>query len=262
MNAISVALLNTLFFVYKYLQNFGLAVIVVTIVIRFVMLPLITPSLKLQQKMKEINPEIGKLKKKYAGDKQGFAKAQMDLYKQKGINPASGCLPSIVQIVFLIAFYRALSNIFPGVDKAADLGKINGMLADFIKVDPSQSLNIWFLGKDLTKPDLIHIPGLPALPGIFLLLSAAAQFLSSKISAPATKKLEEQAGATKEKSDDIATAMQGQMLYLFPLMTIFIGYTFPMGLVLYWLIFSLFNLIQQYLLLKKPAGKELLNAKN
>ena len=83
-------------------------------------------------------------------------------------------------------------------------------------------------------------------PGFFLILAALIQFLSSKMMQPVVSQAQKEAAKTEGKTDDMATAMQSQMLYLFPLMTIFIGYSFPSGLILYWFVFSLFTAIQQY----------------
>jgi YidC/Oxa1 family membrane protein insertase len=79
-----------------------------------------------------------------------------------------------------------------------------------------------------------------------LLAAALVQLASAKMMAPAVAAAKEKAAKTPEKSDDMMAGMQSQMTYLFPLMTIFIGYSFPSGLILYWFIFSLSNAIQQY----------------
>ena len=85
-------LVNALIFFYQFLfHNLGWAIIILTMVIRVILIPLTMPSLKAAKKMKELAPEIAKLKKKYANDKQQFAKAQLELYRQHGANPAAGC---------------------------------------------------------------------------------------------------------------------------------------------------------------------------
>jgi YidC/Oxa1 family membrane protein insertase len=98
----------------------------------------------------------------------------------------------------------------------------------------------------LTQPDVIKIGSLPPLPGLFLVLSVLAQFFSAKLMMPTVKKQEKIAEKTPGKEDDFASMMQKQSLYLFPLMTLLIGYRFASGLVVYWLVFSLFTLLQQW----------------
>jgi len=101
---------------------------------------------------------------------------------------------------------------------------------------------------------VVHLPGIPIpLPGVLLIGAVITQFLSSKLASPMAKKQEKLAKKTEEKSDDFAAAMQTQMVYLFPLITLFIGFSFPSGLVLYWFIFSLTMLAQQYYLNKKTV---------
>ena len=97
-------LLNGLIGFYQLFGNVGVSIVAVSVLIKLILTPLTLPSLKAAGKMKELGPKIDRLKKKYKDDKKGFAKAQMELYKQEGVNPAAGCLPQILQIVVLIAF--------------------------------------------------------------------------------------------------------------------------------------------------------------
>jgi len=219
-----------------------------------VLIPLTLPGMKAANKMKELAPKIDKLKKKYKDDKQGFAKAQMELYRQFGVNPAAGCLPQIVQIIILIALYQSFQTVLKTNGEEVIVA-LNETLYPVLKFPLDTSLNLKFLYLNLSKPDIFKISGFPSLPGIFLLLAAASQFFSSKLMMPAAKSKEKMAKKTPQKSDDFASAFQTQSLYLFPLMTIFIGYTFPSGLVLYWMTFSAFTLIQQMLVKKYSEGK-------
>lgn len=241
-------LVNALIFFYQILfHNFGLAVIVLTLLIRGLLVPLTLPSMKAAKKMKELAPELGRLKKKHTKDKQAFAKAQMELYRKKGVNPAAGCLPQIIQLIVLIALYQAFIQVLRTDGEV--ISKLNQVLYSPLKLSPDTQINTQFLWLDLNKPDLLRISGFPiALPGIFLLAAALVQFLSSKLMAPSVEAASEQAKKSPEKADDMATMMQTQMLYLFPLMTILIGYSFPSGLVLYWLVFSVFTAVQQLLI--------------
>lgn len=238
-------LVNALIFFYKIFNNFGLAIVVLTILIRALLIPLTLPSLKAAGKMKEIAPELEKLKKKYANNKQKFAQAQLELYKKHGINPAAGCLPQIIQLVVLIALYQAFAKVLQPDGNVIE--KLNQVLYPALRLPQETVINTRFLYLDLSRPDIFRLPQLAfPLPGFFLLAAALVQFLSSKMMQPGIQVARHQAKETPETKDDIAAAMQTQMLYLFPLMTIVIGLTFPSGLVLYWFVFSLFTAVQQY----------------
>ena len=239
-------LVNALMVFYNIFGNLGLAIIGLTAAIRTLLIPLTAPSLKTAQRMKELAPELAKLKKKYKDDKKQFATAQMELYQKAGVNPAAGCLPQIVQLVILIALYQAFNQVLR-VDGDI-ITKLNEVLYPALKLASDTVINTKFLYLDLNQPDLFNLPGISfSLPGAFLLTAALAQLLSSKMMQPAVAASRKQAEKTPGKEDDMAAAMQTQMLYLFPIMTIFIGYRFPSGLVLYWLIFSISTALQQYL---------------
>jgi len=236
-------LLNGLILFYQLFNSVGWSIIGLTLVLRLVLLPLTLPTLKSAQKMKELAPKLEKLKKKYSDDKQKLAQAQMDLYRTAGVKPFAGFLPQIIQIVILIALYQAFRQVLGD----GSIEKLNQMLYQPLKLAADTQLNLKFLYLDLAKPDFIRIAG-RKLPGLFLIIAAAAQYLSARLMMPQTKKQKDVAKKTEAKSDDFAAAMQTQSLYIFPLMTLLIGLSFPSGLILYWLVFSVFNLVQQLLI--------------
>jgi YidC/Oxa1 family membrane protein insertase len=240
-------LVNALIFFYEILfHNFGLAVIFLTLVLRAIMIPLTLPSLRAASKMKDLQPELAKLKKQYGEDKKALGVAQLELYKKYGINPAAGCLPQIVQLVVLIALYQAFIGVL-NTNNSETVARLNEILYPPLKLAEGTIINTWFLYLDLAKPDVFRLPGLSfPLPGIFLILAALVQFLSAKMMLPVVDKQATLAEKTPAKSDDLASAMQTQSMYIFPLMTLFIGFTFPSGLVLYWFVFSAFQMAQQY----------------
>lgn len=247
-------ILNALIFLYKVLfNNLGLAIIALTIIVRFALSPIMTNQLKSAKKIQELSPELEKLKLKFKDDKQKLMQAQMELYKRNNVNPASGCLPQIVQLVILISLYQAF-NLVIKPDGLEVVKKINESLYSFNQLPTSSALNLNFLYLDLSKPDLFKIPKLIGIPGLFVILATFFQFLSSKMMAPVVKKEEKLAQKTEGKMDDMATSMQKQMLYLFPAMTLIFGYTLPSGVMLYWFIFSFSSFIQQLLIDKGKRG--------
>ena len=242
-------------FYHLAFDNLGFAIIAFTVFIRLLLIPLTLPSMRAMQKLKDYGPEIDKLKKKHAGDKMKLAQAQADFYKEKGINPAAGCLPQIAQFVILIALFQGFSAVFGASDIT---GKLNEVLYPALKIDGA--VNNMFLGQDLTKPDVFHIPSIPfAIPGMFLILSAYTQFLSSKLMMPAIKKEEKVAKKTEGEIDDAMASTQKYMIYMFPVMTLVFGYQFSLALVLYWATFSAFQMGQQYYMMPAATRPSVLN---
>lgn len=248
MNIFEVALLqplaNGLILFYKLLGgNMGLAIIGFSLFLRVVLSPLTKPYLESMKKMKEFAPELEKIKKKHKGDKAKQVQAQSEFYKEKGINPGAGCLPYLLQIVVLIAFFNVFRRVLGDGDIVANF---NELLYEPLKFAKDAMINTKFLYLDVTQPDTFDV-GLPfPLPGPFLTLAAVIQFISAKITQPYMEAEEAVAKKTPEKEDDIQTAMQQSMVYTFPLFTLLIGIRFESGLVLYWLLFSLYQAYQQY----------------
>jgi len=208
-------LTTTLLFFYNLLGgNLGLAIIALTVVLRILLAPLSLPALRSAKVQRKLKPKLDKLKKKYKDDRQKLAQAQMELFRQAGVNPLAGCLPQILQVFILIALYRV-----------------------FIGFLTNGELNTQFMVWDLSQRD-------PYL--ILPLLAAATQLFLSRMMLPAVSEEEAAAKATKEQSDDLATAMQKQNLYLFPLLTLILGFQLPSGLMLYWFIASLIQFGQQW----------------
>ena len=224
---------NVLIFFYNVFpwQDFGIAIILTTLFIKFLFIPLSKKQIESQKKMQELQPKIKELQKKYKDNKEQQTKAMMDLYKEHKTNPFSGCLPLIVQLIVLIAIYRVIINI-----TEAGLFVDPADLYSFIS-DPG-AINHLFLGfLDLTKANYV-----------LAFLSAIAQYFQTKMLLQSQKTT----APSTEKSDepDFATIMNKQMLYLGPGITFFIGVTFPAALSLYWLFSTLFMIFQQMFLFR------------
>ena len=239
-------LANGLILFYRLLgSNMGLAIIGFSLFLRLILTPLTRPYMKSMKRMREIAPNVEKLKKKYKGDKVKFAKAQADLYKQKGISPGAGCIPYILQIVVLIAFFNVFTRTLSA--DGDPTSRFNDLLYPFLQFDQGEIVNTNFLYLDVTTPDVIKLDFLPFnLPGPILILAALVQFVSAKITAPFQKAQEKVAEKTPGAADDIQTAMQKSMVFTFPLFTLIIGLNFPAGLAIYWFMFSLIQAYQQY----------------
>jgi YidC/Oxa1 family membrane protein insertase len=238
--------INLLIAVDKFTGSLGWSIIIITIGLRLLMTPLVLPSLRLSKKMQELAPELAKLKIQFKDDKTGLLTAQTKLYKDHGANPASGCLPQIIQLVILIALYSAFNTVL-ATGTTSIIPHLNTLLYPFNQLPLDFNFSTQFTYLNLNKPDVFKIPGLSfPLPGLFLILSAIVQLLSSKMMAPVINKEKQIAKQTSESMDDAMVSAQEQMLYLFPIMTLVIGFSFPSGLVLYWFVFSLVSMYQQY----------------
>lgn len=224
-------------------NNLGLAIILFSIFLRILLSPLTKPYIESMKKIKEYAPQIEKLRKKYKNDQKAFLKAQADFYREKKINPGAGCLPYLLQIVILIALFNVFSKTLVNGDTAA---RFNEFLYPPLKFSQNETVNTKFFYLDLTKPDTFKVSFLPTeLPGFFLLLTVILQFYLSRLSLGLSKSQASIVAATEEKVDDFQLAMQKSMVYSFPVITLLVGLRFASGLVIYWLVFSLFQIWQQ-----------------
>lgn len=249
MNLFLAPFVNALFGVYYFVGNFGWSIILVTIVIKLILFPLVLPSLKSAQKIRELQPKLNKLKEKYGTDKQGLAKAQMELYKEEGVNPMSGCLPQILQVVVLLLFFYAFNMVTNFSTGKVSLEKINSNLVQSFKIDQNFKFDLNFFGSNLSEtPAKLFSAGAGTgliLPFFLLIGSGLLQYWSAKLMMPAPKVSESIAKETKGKEDDMMAAMRTQSTYFMPLMTIFIGWSFSLGLLLYWFTTSALMIVQQ-----------------
>jgi len=225
---------NLLVWLYNVIpgHDIGLAIVALTVIIKLILYPLSLQSIKAQKAMKDLQPKIEDLKKRFKDNKEQLSREMMSLYKREKINPASSCLPLLVQLPFFIAVYRVFRT-----------GLTNGsldMLYPFIH-NPG-TLNPVTLG-------FVNL----ANPNIYLaLLAGAAQFWQAKMMV--TKQPPKQV-ANKEGSKDegITAAMNKQMLYIMPVITVVIGMSLPGGLALYWFITTLLMALQQLYFFKKDG---------
>lgn len=236
-------LLNILFFFHAVVpgHDFGIAVIFLTIFVRVLLWPLAQKQLHSQKKLNAIQPEVNRLKKKYEKDPQKFNAAVMELYKEKETNPFSSCLPTLLQLPILFGFFyvfRKFGN--------ADFLQMtqNGILKDIYPFLQNWGPVKSFIGSVSTfNTNFLGLINL-AKPNIWLgVVAGALQFVQSKMMMP------------KVKEKDTASAVSNQMLYLFPILTVFIAISLPAALPLYWAVTTLFAIGQQYLVMHHDVDK-------
>ena len=234
---------NVLVGLYNIVGDFGIATIIMTIAFKSLLIPLSRKQIESQKEMQELQPKIKKLQKKYKDDKEQLSKKTMALYKEHKVNPAAGCLPLIIQMVVFLTMYRVIINISKGDVLAVQADKLYSF------IPAPESINGLFLGiMQLSEPNII-------LAGI----TAIAQFYQLKMMQ--TKNAKEKESKEKEKGTkepDFASIMQKQMLYIVPIMTLFIGLKFPSGLAIYWLTSTVFMIAQQWLIMHKEKKEQVM----
>jgi YidC/Oxa1 family membrane protein insertase len=260
--------------------DFALAIIVFTIVIRTVLAPLFIKQIRSQKEMQRMQPLIREVQRKHKGNRQKVSEETMALYKEHGVNPAAGCLPVIVQLPILFALYQALIRAsgvinftpndqqrepladwvstagleslsnnnylvpFEGPCNAppdfASLVPLNCQLIDPIKLSNQVDTTVgWLLGLDLAQIDTVFaIPlfGTFALSALAV-IAAILQFVQVKMTSP------------RPNADDPTSSMTSTMTYTFPLLTIVWGGIFPSGLILYWIVYTAYLVVQQFLIM-------------
>lgn len=225
-------LLNLLVFFYNLIpgHDLGIAIIILTIVIKLALYPLSHQSIKSQKALQDLQPKMEALKKQYKDDKEKLAKEMMALYKNEKVNPFSSCLPLLIQLPFLIAVFQVFRT---GLDPAS----LN-LLYPFVQ-NPGQLNPISFGLIDLAKPNII-----------LAVLTGASQFWQTKMLT--TKRPPKAMPGAKD--EDMMAMMNKQMLYFMPIMTVVIGVSLPAGLVLYWFLTTLLTVFQQQIMFKKKES--------
>ena len=244
---IAYPLANFILLLYAYLgQNTVVAIAILTLIINMATLPLNLTQQRSARKMQELQPEMEKLKKKYGKDQERLSQETMKLYKEKGINPAGGCLPLLIQMPIWFGLIGAIRYCIPStpLDLFHFSQSIYGWLPGVIGLVPLQST---FLGMDLGQPPNMIQWWSYALP----LLVGLTSWLQQKLLAPSTP-----SSSTSSNSPPSQTeAMTKQMQIMMPLMFMVFTINYATGLSVYFIISSLIRIAQFYLI-KDGGGKE------
>ncbi len=217
-------LTKPLFYALHFLSglfgNFGIGIIILTICIRVILFPLANKSFKSMNAMRILTPEIQRLRERYKDDKAKMNQEMFAMYKEKKINPASGCLPILIQIPIFFALYKVL---FVSIEMRH--APFFGWIEDLSAPDPTSLFNLFGL-----------IPWDPPLfltIGIWPLLMGTSMYLQQKLNPP--------------PPDPI----QAKIFMMLPIVFTFLLATFPSGMVIYWTVNNILSIAQQYFLLKK-----------
>lgn len=201
-----------LFWIYGIVGDYGVAIIIFTLIVRLVLFPLYNSQMKQSAKMAEFQPQIQQLQRQYGHDKEKYNQKVMEFYQQSGYNPAKGCLPLLIQMPILFGLFAALRS--PLDYYTSNTEAILAIHQSFLWIP------------DLSQPDKWILP----------ILAAITTFFSYKITMGANPQT---AGSMKV------------LQYIFPLMILWWGRSFPAGLTLYWFVGTLFMCLQQKVVLSK-----------
>lgn len=212
------SILKLLKFFYRLTGNYGFSIILISLIVKIIFWPLSQISYKSMKKMKEVQPLLEQIKKKYGEDKEKIARETMEIYRKYKVNPFSGCLPLLIQLPVFIALYNALMN------------SIELRHAPFI---------LWI--KDLSSPELLFTLKLKILevPVRFLpVLMGVTMYIQQKLT-PTTG----------------TDPLQVKMMNFMSLFLVILFWNFPSGLMIYWIVQNVMSIVQQLLVLRRK-GRE------
>lgn len=214
---------NALKYFYNLVGNFGISILIVTIIVKLVLFPLANRSYKSMNRMKELQPEMSRIRELYSDDKMKQNQSIMEMYKKQKVNPLSGCLPLFVQIPIFFSLYKVL---FITIEMRH--APFYGWIADLSAPDPTTIFNLFGL-IPWSPPSFLMI-------GIWPIIMALTMYLQQKMS--------------PEPSDP----MQAKMMKLLPLIFVFMFASFPAGLVIYWAWSNTLSIVQQYVIKLKYSS--------
>lgn len=254
-------------FIYQFVDNYGLAIILFSILMKLLILPLNIKQQKSMEEMRKIQPELAKLNKKYQNDKEKLQKETMKLYEQHNVNPAAGCLPVLIQFPIIFALYRVINRpmsyimglsvetirkIVEVMQWDIDVSTNNLLMMNEIKIAHNmtpeviaklgdlvpgglKSIDFTFMGLNLAQtPQFNQFDVLWIIP----ILAVLTTFLTSKVS------MMTQPSATGGAEDTAASMNKGMMLMM-PLMTGYFCFMMPSGVGLYWIVNNILAILQQ-----------------
>ncbi len=263
-----------LYWIYNTIafENYGLALIIFTIIVRAAMIPLTLRQYKSSAEMQKVQPLLQEIQRKYATDKAKLNEEMMKLYQEHKINPAGGCLPLLIQMPILLSLWQAITKPLKYMlgftatqlnSLASDSGiPINSAYSEINTIThfmqkgqgervgnlnmffPSHGFGInlgdiptWHLSKIMSEPKFAVLLLLP-------IIATITTFLSVRMSMP------------KATADKAANPMGNSMMYVSPIMTLLFSFQFPAGLALYWIAGNVFAIVQQYFVNKYVLNKK------
>ena len=288
-------------FIYNLVDNYGLAIILFTIIIKLILMPLQVKSQKAMKRQQKVQPIIMELQKKYANDQQRLQQEMMKVYKENNVSMSGGCLPLLIQFPILIGLYRVIQrpltyirginfqdeavienvkSVVSGMKEGFTdvIGNLASLDADKLATNYQIQLSHWsellgkakelswdinfnFLGLDLSKQPSESLPAVmngnfSDLSTALLILIPAVAMLLTWLSSKYSQSLSGTAQNKSNKQDNQAQSMAKSMNMMMPIMTGFFTFTLPSGIGIYWIISSVMQIVQQYIISKFFDRKE------
>jgi len=220
-------ILNLLIWLYGIIGNFGVAIIVLTLIIKILLNPLNRRALESQKMMMEIQPRIKEIQNKFK-DKEQQGREMLKLYQETKFNPFSGIFLLFLQLPVLWALFRVFQS-------GLDFEKTSGLLYSFVSLP--QAINPYFLTINLAEPS------------IFLAaITAIVQYIQTKTAALPQPESKEK---SKDQMEQVSQMVQKQTMLFIPAFTFFILFNLPSAIALYWSLTTILNIIQQRQIFKK-----------
>lgn len=236
----------------KLTGNIAIAIVLMTIIIRIILIPIFRRQTVSMKRTQMLAPEVKEIQRRFKGDRLKQQEAQRQLYAERGINPAAGCLPAILQIFLLIPMYQVFSQGLQNFNPQAMLDIFGFRIIDLqCAAQPitnaaghvlNPCLNPSAFGVDWGLPEVIIGTAGSMLSGLSLLavISSLFQLVQSRMTLPAHD---------PAMADDPQYRLQRQMAYIFPFISLIYGSFLPAGLFLYWITSTIFSIAQQYLII-------------
>jgi YidC/Oxa1 family membrane protein insertase len=246
-------------FLYSITGDIGIAIILLTIIIRILLIPIFRAQIVSQRRMQMLQPELRAISVKYKGDRARISQEQMQLYKDRGVNPASGCFPALLQMVLLLPMYQVFSHGLTAPDISSMLAPFGVQLVNIQCQDPSDPyapcINPdvpWLAWLPVIDSTGFHMPGYPGgmpanLPEIFVALPLFGLGLSILAFVSAVLQLV-QTRMMSTPTDDPQQRAQQRIFLLLPAFSLLYGGILPAGLFIYWITTTVFSIVQQFLI--------------
>jgi YidC/Oxa1 family membrane protein insertase len=228
-------MINALLLIYQFLgHNFGLAIIVFTVLIRLITLPLTLQQTRSQQKMQQLqsSKKWQDLQKKYKDDKQKLQQAQLELYREIGFNPLSGCLPLLIQLPIIFGLYQSITRTLAATPiSLLDLSRhFYGIIPNMAALIPLNNRFLWI--SDLGAPERLYLPFLPTIGiPVLTILVFITTWLSTKLTTPVTP-------------DSQSASMGKMMSWYMPILLAWFSYSFAAGLAIYFVVSNVLQIVQ------------------
>jgi YidC/Oxa1 family membrane protein insertase len=236
----------------KATGNIAVAIVLMTLLLRVILIPVFRRQTVSTRRTQMLAPEVKEIQRRYKGDRVKIQQAQQELYRERGINPLSGCLPAILQIFLLIPMYSVFSQGLQNYDPQAmldvfgfriiDLHCATAPIVDALGHVTNPCLDPVAFGVNWGVPEVIIGTAGSLFSGLSILavISALLQLVQSRMALPVQD---------SRMADDQNARIQRQMAFLFPFISLTYGSILPAGLFLYWIVSTLFSVVQQYLVI-------------